>query len=91
MKNAIVLKVVLLCLLSFVANAEGLNCNESVTCSYVDKGHPFMVCDDGKNQEMCFLAAPATGVNFICPCDIVCRIPNNNLDNGAWSCQKDNQ
>jgi hypothetical protein len=58
-------------LYSGFAGAQGLNCEE-VKCSLVSHTSPIAICTDGQERSMCFLASPASGLQFVCPCDLAC-------------------
>lgn len=78
--------------LAFAATSYGrhaeIDCSKPISCHRADKSErPFVFCTDGTTEEMCLLASPSTGYNFICACNIGCTVPDNNLDNQTLTCK----
>ncbi|MGZ3770089.1 MAG: hypothetical protein ACXVCA_12280, partial [Bdellovibrio sp.] len=72
---------------SFGSQME-IDCSKAISCHRADKwGRPFAFCTDGTVEEMCLLAPPSTGYDFICACNVGCSVPDNKLDNETLTCK----
>lgn len=92
LKRVVMSKIMLLAFLSlgtvsaaFADSSGSLDCSKNITCNY-HEDLTLMTCTDGTIQDLCYLAPPASGVTFVCDCNIVCNFPNNDLNSPDWKC-----